>query len=190
MEKNLENLKDESSPNPPKESKWGGAREGAGRPVGSENAGKREEREALRKFKARVIKKIDDLFNSQIALSEGITYMYRVDEEDIGHGKKKRVHVLVTDPEEIKQALDDNLTEGDSYYYITTKNPDNKAIDSMLDRTFGKATQNLKLDEDSEPLTQVNVKIIKSQNGDNGNGSDNSIREDSGSSQELQDYST
>jgi hypothetical protein len=114
----------------------GGVRPGAGRPKGSLDKKTIEKKEAEKLFTERVIKNVDKLFNAQISLAEGCSYLYRVDQ--VGESKKQREeHVLVTDPEEIKRYLDGE-TDGE-YYYITTKTPDNKAIDSLMDRAFGKA---------------------------------------------------
>lgn len=114
----------------------GGKRPGAGRPKGSLDTRTLEKKEAEKLFTDRVMKNVDKLFNAQMSIAEGCSYLYRIDQ--IGEGSKKREeHVLVTDPDEIKQYLDGE-TEG-AYYYITTKTPENKAIDSMLDRVFGKA---------------------------------------------------
>jgi hypothetical protein len=54
---------------------------------------------------------------------------------------EKVKHVLVSDPTEIRQFLDDPMmTNGDDYYYISVKEPDTKAIDSLMDRLLGKAS--------------------------------------------------
>lgn len=146
--------------------KKGGPRPGSGRPKGKLDKKTLEKLEILRAYKQRILQNADKLFNAQVALAQGISYLYRVDE--VGEGKnKKREHVLVTDPEEIKQVLDETDGAGgvceDHYYYITTKTPDNKAIDSMLDRVFGKATQLLAGTDDEgneKPLSVINVQTM------------------------------
>jgi hypothetical protein len=123
-----------------------------GRPKGSLNKATIEKKEAQRQFIDRVVKNVDRLFNAQISLAEGCSYLYRI--EDEGEGKnKKRKHVLVTSPEEIQAYLDDDVDQ-DNYYYITTHTPDNKAIDSLMDRAFGKARQTIGLDggEEGKPI--------------------------------------
>ena len=120
----------------------GGKRQGAGRPKGSLNQSTIEKKKAEEMLTDRILKNVDRLFNAQLSLAEGNTYLYKIIET--GSGKTaKREHVLVTNPDEIKQFLDEHEggsgTVDDNYYYLTTKTPDNKAIDSMLDRVFGKA---------------------------------------------------
>ena len=51
-----------------------------------------------------------------------------------------------------------------TYYFITTTPPDNKALDSMLDRALGKAA-NVMVTEDEEGKTQpLMVQIIGKDN--------------------------
>ena len=133
--------------------KNGGARPGAGRPKGSTNKETRDRRDAEKEMVDKILRKMMPILDSQIAAAQGLSYVYRIDEELDSKGHvKKREHVLVTDPDEIRQVLDQ--TEGgsgtvdDTYYYITVKAPDNKAADSLLDRAFGKAPQRIVGDEE------------------------------------------
>lgn len=170
MEKELETLKENSSGN-----NYGGAREGAGRPKGSENEETKQRRIAERDYKMRVVAHIHDLFNSQLALAKGLSYLYRIDETEDDKGKKIRKHVLVESPDEIRDVLDelDGSTSGtmdDTYYYITTKAPDNKAIDSMMDRVFGRPKQSTVLeDPDGNAVTFVVAEVIARKNNIDGN---------------------
>lgn len=150
--------------------KNGGAREGAGRPKGSENEDTRQRRLAELEYKKRVVGHIHDLFNSQFALAKGLSYMFRIDETEDDKGKKTRKHVLVESVSEINDVLDeldgsDSGTVEDNYYYITTKAPDNKAIDSMMDRVFGRPKQSTVLeDPDGNALTFVVAEVIARKN--------------------------
>lgn len=127
----LENSNEKSS--------WGGTRPGAGRPEGSMNEATKERMRVKAAFQERVAKNADVLFNSQFNLARGEQYlMWR---HKVGSGNKERTIVeVVDDPEIIKAYLDETLeTDGDEFYYISTKPANGMAIDSMLDRTFGKA---------------------------------------------------
>jgi len=133
--------------------KNGGARPGAGRKKGGENEDTRKRRIAEKEYKERVVAHIHDLFNSQLNLAKGLTYMFRVDETEDDKGKKIRKHVRVEIPSEMIAVLDeldgdesgrvDDPAGEEKYYYLTTKDPDNRAIDSMMDRVFGKAPQTI-----------------------------------------------
>lgn len=81
------------------------------------------------------------LINAQLALAMGTQHLYRVAKVVDDRGKETIRHILVTDPEEIRQYLDEPLmVEGSDYYIITTEKPDNVAINSLMDRLLGKAS--------------------------------------------------
>lgn len=134
----LETMKDNSSLT--KKNKHGGARKGAGHPKGKKLPQTIEKEAALDQFRLRVAQQADNLLSIQMSLAKGIQLLYRV---DFGSQGGRLPSVLVTDPDEIKTAIDNDFAgdEGQSYYFLTTKEPDLRAIDSMLDRTFGKAKQ-------------------------------------------------
>lgn len=145
-----------------------------GRPKGKKNTATLEKEAVLAVFRDKVMKSADVLFNSQLHIATGLTYLYKIEKElQIGpKGGKKYVRskpILVEDRSEIERYLMGLIEEGEvedendpnaTYYYITAKDPDNKAIDSMLDRTFGKAAQPISGDEE-HPLTLVFDKSFK-----------------------------
>jgi hypothetical protein len=135
----------------------GGKRSKAGRKVGSKSKATLEQQKVLEAFNQRVMAKADALFNAQLTLAVGSMKVFRIDEEEGEGGKKKRVHSLVTDEDEIKALLDEH--DGESgvvdgvYYYFSTIPPDNKAIEAMLNRSLGKAAETVKhSNPDGSPL--------------------------------------
>ena len=81
------------------------------------------------------------LLNAQLSLALGTQHLYKVKVTYDKQNNQKREHVLVTDPEEIREYLDDpTKLQGDDYYVITTKQPSETAINSALDRLLGKAS--------------------------------------------------
>ena len=120
-----------------------------GRPKGAKGKTTLEKEMALAAFKERVMKAMFPLLDSQMNLAKGCQYLYRVD----GVGKA----TLVTNPEEIQEYFE-GKTDEEKRYLITTEKPDNKAIDSLLDRTFGKATQRIETDT---PEVQEKIKTIE-----------------------------
>lgn len=142
--KELENLN--------KNSNWGGARQGAGRPKGSENESTKRKRIALEKLEERILKNVDRMFNAQMKLAEGCTFLYKVETDEKG---KKRPAQLVTDPEEIKAYLDEEVDDPDCYYYISTQKPDNRALDSLQNRAFGRATEHKDITTGGKPIGKV-----------------------------------
>lgn len=127
--------------------KRGGPRPGAGRPPGAPNKATLERREVEEGMKQKIMASVEELLRHQLLAARGVTYLYRIDENKKGG----REHVIVTDPDEIGDVL--SQLEGgladevnDNYYYISTRAPDTKAIDSLLDRVFGKARQTVEID--------------------------------------------
>jgi hypothetical protein len=145
-------MTDKLENNPPK--KNGGARPGSGRPRHSKNPATIEREEALRQFKEKVAKNAQRLFNNQMHLAEGVSYLYRIHTNSKGVREKPE---LITSTYTIEHYLSGELDEEkDDYYFITTERPDNKAIDSMLDRTFGRAAQSIDVTSDGESLSPIN----------------------------------
>ena len=146
----------------------GGYRPGAGRRKGSKNA-KTIERELIRselrralpmgldgkvrspseavmnsdiaaEFKSRVALNSHNLLNAQMSVALGCQQLFKVVNSLDDKNKPCRRHVLVTDPIEVRDFLDDpEQFDGEGYYYMTTQKPDNAAINSLLDRMMGKA---------------------------------------------------
>lgn len=136
--------------------KWGGARNGAGRKAHSKNPQTIVREEVLRQFKDRVAKHTDRIFNAQLDLAIGEKYLLvkRVS----GKGKDRKTWVeVVEDVETIKQYLDDdgetlNADAGEEFYYMTTKPANNMALDSLLNRAYGKAQEKMDITTDGEKI--------------------------------------
>lgn len=147
----------------------GGKQPGAGRPKGKKNSATLEKEAILKEYRQKILKSADVLFNAQITLARGQTYLYKIEKEEIigpkgGKSYKNKRPELVTSQWEIEDYLQGLIEEGDkddeddpnaAYYFLTTKDPDNKAIDSMLDRTWGKSTQPLAGDKDNPVIVEI-----------------------------------
>lgn len=136
---------------------WGGARPGAGRKAHSKNKETIEREEAARQFKERVAKNVDRLFNAQLDLALGEKYLMVIHTTGTGQNKKRTTEI-VTDVETIKEYLDDNLENTDTeYYFMSTKPANNMALDSLLNRSFGKAEEKLDVTSGGEPVKAVDL---------------------------------
>jgi hypothetical protein len=129
--------------------KHGGRRPGAGKKPGTKTKATLEKQAVAEAFNQRVMNKADALFNAQLTLAVGSMKVFRIDQEGEGKAKKK-VHVHVTDADEIKALLDEHdgcagVVDG-VFYYFSDVLPDNRAIDSMLNRTLGKPTGHVKVE--------------------------------------------
>lgn len=133
----------------------GGKRANAGAPKGTIQRRSLEKSAVARALRERTMAQADNLFNAQLSKAVGSIMIFRVDSEKLADGKTKRVHTHITDPDEIKRVLDKTSSTGagmvgEDYYFVTNIPPDNKAIDSMLDRTFGKAVQSIEVNDVTE----------------------------------------
>jgi len=153
MQDETDTLKNNQQDTKPVKGKNGGARPGAGRPKGKLSKLNEQRQKAKKRFIERVNKMVDELFNAQASIAKGVSYLYRVDKDDKG---KDMEAVLVTDPNEIKDYID-GVVDEDSFYYITTERPDNKALDSMLNRAFGKPEEKIDITSDGKRIQQPAV---------------------------------
>ncbi len=144
-----------TTPKPKKKKKKGGKMPGAGRPRGAKNVATIEREEYLRRFQDKVAQRSQSLLHAQTILATGSIKVFVMRSHWEGSGKnrrkvKGRPEIVGTD-KEIIDALDYEFGEGDSpntddeYYFVSTKDPDNSAINSLLDRTFGKAKESLEV---------------------------------------------
>jgi hypothetical protein len=145
-----------------KKASWGGAREGGGRPLGSLGKATIEKKLARKALEQRILQAADEILNAQKVLARGQQFLYKIEKIEVkgpngGISYRNDKPKLVTEQWEIENYLDelvdkangdleDETNPGATYYYITTKEPNNMAIDSMFDRVFGKARQSLGLD--------------------------------------------
>lgn len=106
-------------------------------------------------FQRRVAKHADELFHSQFDLAKGEKYLMVV--RTLGEGNRTRRETeIVTNPELIKQYLDEQLENTDEeFYYMTTKPANNMALDSLLNRAFGKAEESLDITSGGEQINSV-----------------------------------
>jgi hypothetical protein len=139
----------------PVRGKNGGARPGSGRKKGQLAPQTIERAKILKEFRERVAKHADLLFDYQFTLARGCTVLYRVEKDKQGNDKAPQ---MVTDQSEVEEFLAGNLDD-DNYRFITTEKPDNRAIDSLLDRTFGKADSKIDLTSQGERLQAAPVII-------------------------------
>jgi len=133
-------------------------RKNNGRKKGSVNKATAESKLAKKLFVERVNKNVDKLFNSQLDLAIGEKYLMVV--RTTGKGAKARRETsIVTDPDLIKQYLDDetSLDDENEYYFMTTKPANNQALDSLLNRSFGKPKESVDISNPDGSLNPYNA---------------------------------
>lgn len=136
----------------------GGKRPGAGRPKGTKNP-RMLEKLAMRKImEQRIMRVTNKILTAQIHIATGQTFLYKIEKKKI-EGPKGGISYqnlppkLVTSQFEIESYLEDVATangnpedENDpaaTYYYLTTKEPNNEAIKNLFDRVHGKPKESI-----------------------------------------------
>ena len=129
-----------------------------GRKLGGKNVATIVKEQVQEKLTQRVFGIIPNLITAQASLARGQQFLYKIEKEFVKTGGTNKngeekgywrnlKPKLVTSEWEIQSYVDGKVEEGDmedqndsgaTYYYITTKEPDNQAIDSLLDRVLGK----------------------------------------------------
>lgn len=111
-------------------------------------------------FKKRVALHSNSLLTAMLSVAQGEQYLYKVVEAVDTTGKVKRKHVMVTDPQEIANYLDNPLeAEGSDYFYIATKSPDVTAINSLFDRFMGRVATKV-VGPDNPDGSEGAIKVI------------------------------
>lgn len=121
--------------------KNGGKRKGAGRKKGSLGKKTLEKKIVEEALRQRVLRNTQMLLDSQFTIAKGCNYLYYIEKND--KGQKMGKPIRVTDRFTIEAYLADELEDSQNYYFMTTEKPSNQAVDSLLDRTFGKALQSV-----------------------------------------------
>lgn len=137
--------------------KNGGARPGAGRPKGKMNALTIEKMKIKKEFEDRVAHHAHTLFNAQMTLAMGTQFLLKRTKVKNKKGWRWTPFEKVTEEQEMIDYLDGKFKDDTSQYFLlTAEKPDSKAIDSLLDRGFGKAAQSLTLkDERPDPIEEI-----------------------------------
>ena len=95
-----------------------------------------EKRIAKEHLRQRVLKAHDNLINAQMSIALGSHYLFKITFDPDTNRKSKPQ--LVTDPKEMEDYLAGNTDQSTEYYFLMAEKPDNRAIDSLFDRAFGK----------------------------------------------------
>lgn len=145
----------------------GGKRPGAGRKPGKKNATTLEKEKVLTAIRQRIMRTADNILDGQLSLARGQQFLYKIEKTRIigpkgGVSYRSEKPKLVTSQSEIEEYLEGLIKEGDAqdendpgatYYFLTTKEPNNMAIDSMLNRVFGTPTKRVEMTgKDGEPI--------------------------------------
>lgn len=145
----------------------GGYRHNAGRPKGGENDATKKKKEAEALIKERVVNSIKPLLDAQMNLAQGCQILFKVKKKKDKNGREtKEKPVVVNDPEIIASYLAGELDySDDEYFFITTEKPDNKALDSLFNRVFGKPKESVAI-EGNLSIEDIMIKILQERRGE------------------------
>jgi len=128
----------------------GGVRPNSGRKPGGMNKKTKEQKVVEEEFRQRVLRSMDGLINSQMNLAQGCQFLFVIktikykDKETGSYKTERKKPEIVENPNTIASYLEGDLDDDDSeYYFMTTQKPDNRSLDSLIDRVFGKPAQSL-----------------------------------------------
>lgn len=111
---------------------------GPGRPKGHVTDETKAKQRAMRAWRLRAAKMVSSLMNAQLSLAMGSYALYQRGWKKNPDGTKERIGVKrIEDPAIIEQYLNGELSS-DDYYYLELQRPHNDALDSILDRAFGR----------------------------------------------------
>lgn len=113
-----------------------------GRPAGSRNVATLEKDKVSAALRQRILHNADRLFNAQMALAEGCSFLLR--KPKVGKNAKTEI---VTDPETLRRFVDGEL-EGDEaadYFWLHTERPNIVAIQDAFNRAIGKPTDSVEV---------------------------------------------
>jgi hypothetical protein len=142
-----------------------------GRPKGTKDPQTLEREKVQEAINQRVFSIADSLITPQVSIAKGQQFLYKIEKTEVvgpkgGVTYKAEKPQLVTDEWEVQQYVDslvdkangDLENENDpsaTYYYITTKEPNNMAIDSLLNRTLGKPKESLDVTSKGEAINNT-----------------------------------
>lgn len=146
----------------PKSSNLGGARPGAGRKPGKMSDHTRARMAAKKLIEEKAMAATDVLIAAQLSLAIGQQFLFKIEKQEIigpkgGVSYKPLPPKLVTAQWEIEAYLLGLVENGEmhndndrsaTYYYITTKEPNNMAIDSLHNRVHGRPKETIDLGVD------------------------------------------
>lgn len=146
-----------------------------GRPKGKLSQKTLDKMKVLEAIRQRTFKVAERIQDAQLSSALGQQFLYRIHTNSKGFKDKPE---LIEDEYTIRCYLNGDYDSGgdqedkNDYYFITTKAPDTRAIDSMFDRAFGKVSQPIGGGEDGTGPIQVQVvNFAKSKKDANNNSS-------------------
>lgn len=137
-------------PAPKGHPRWGGKKKG------KKNKGTLEKEAALQLLQQGILKEIRPLLRAALDSAKGLTVMLQRKMVKQKDGKFRRTGELVRvrSIERVEELLKGDC-QGDNYFYITTRDPNIKAIEDLLNRAFGKPKEQVDFGFDKEAMRAI-----------------------------------
>lgn len=131
-----------------------------GRPRGAKSKETVIKETAFEELQQRFLGAQDALINAQLSIARGQTFLYKIEKTWVsspkgdkeGYWKNEKPNLVTTQWEiesyleelaENNGELSDDQDGGATYYFLTTKEPNNEALKNILDRVYGKPKENV-----------------------------------------------
>lgn len=137
-----------------------GRKPGPGLPKGYKFQHTLERETARRHFEGRILAELDPLIDAQLDLSKGLMVMFSREKDK--DGKRTGRMYRVVNPEEMLELLNGKNDQGkdnengEEYYYLSAKDPDQKMLDSLMNRVFGRPKETLEV-QPGESVTVLDI---------------------------------
>lgn len=127
----------------------GGRRPNAGRKFGAKSKTTLEREKVAEAVNQHIYSIAKQLINAQASLAQGVQILYKVKRTMKNNGNiVESKPEIVDDVDVISAYLAGELKDtGEEYFYITTKEPENGAIEGLLNRGLGKAKETVELQD-------------------------------------------
>jgi len=113
---------------------------------------------AKKVWRERIMCDLERIYKAQLSLALGYTVLLKKPLDENGNAVGKAV--AVTDPDEILAYYNGEADEEFNYYEIVTAPPNNSAIDSMMNRAFGRPREEQEEDKPENKKRKLVMKII------------------------------
>ena len=122
-----------------------------------------EQEVALKLYKDKIFLEIENFIQAQFIQAKGITAMYqrkKIKDKITGKYEYTGEFIRVTDQNQVHKLLNTKTKEED-YYYITTKDPNIKALEDIFNRAFGKPKEAMELSSPGGSPIPMPVNLIE-----------------------------
>lgn len=123
--------------------------------------------EVYKQMQQTLLERTMGLINTQTVIAHGTIKVFKIISKTVGSGKNARTikekPELVTDTDEIADVIGYQYGNGadpsddETYYFVTTQDPDNGAIKDQINRIFGKPDGKIDVTSGGNPIKTISI---------------------------------